>query len=155
MATVGAFRNGGGEIIVFAVIMERDQVNGGYRTIVKFDDHNKDLQCEIYGQLIAKPKDPIGQQNFINELAKRMQEESQTNPNVPSAVATAYQLNPEFALTEATRQATVGEIRKACSWGEASGPGTNLTIEVSGNSADGRYQPKGHFGQRPSAHHAS
>jgi hypothetical protein len=138
MATVGAFRNGAGEIIVFAVTIERDLVNGGHQTIVTFDDHNKDLQCEIYGQLIAKPKDPIGQQNFIKELAERMLEESRTNPNVPPALANAYQLNPEFALTEATRQATVGEIRKACSWGEASGPGTNLTIRISGDSAGGR-----------------
>src|SRR5581483_8508925 len=122
MASGGAFKNGAGSIIQFTVSMFPDSSQpGGFRTQVDFDYANKDLQCQIYGQLIAQPTDPIGQQNFINALAGAMVQEAQS-PGAPPQAAAAYGYGATAASAAqafAEREATVGDVRKACSWGEA------------------------------------
>src|SRR5437660_1386762 len=116
MATIGQFQNGAGQIIQFAVEMRSASI------VVTFDDANKDLQCNIYGQLIAQPNDPVGQQNLVNALANAIVQEAQANGFLP--LAQLYLLNPQNAIDLAAREVTSGEIRKACSWGEAFDPDT-------------------------------
>ena len=129
MATAGAFYNGNGDIITYIVEL---YPTGGmtWGTRVTFDDQNKDLQCQIYGQLIAEPADPVGQENFITSLADTLIQEA-ASPGAPSGASYYYAL-PGNARSVAEYEATLGEVRKACSWGEAYDPDTSLGIELTG-----------------------
>ncbi len=129
MATIGEFYNGNGDLIFFAVTITPDRSGQApFVVSVTFTEESKDLQCKMYGQLIADPADATGQQNLINALGAAINNEI-ANPQAPVA-AQYYFYGTTRARDVAEEMVTRGEIRKACSWGEAFDPDTNLTIAM-------------------------